>query len=107
MGEAETIIARAIRNTDALGNGMDIEDTLVFGGCDAEATAKAAAESILIALDAAGFQVVPKVPTDGMKVAGGVAFEDSAFGEGELIFDAAGHLYAAMLAASAAQPQPT
>lgn len=70
MIDVVEIIARAIRFVDAVGNGMDLEDTLFSGGSDAKATTDAAAQAVLSALDAAGYAVVPKEPTEAMRIAG-------------------------------------
>lgn len=49
---------------------------------------------------------VPREPTETMKVNGGLAFENAAFGECKLVFEAAGDAYRAMLSAVAAAPSP-
>ena len=50
--------------------------------------------------DAPAVAMVPAVPTEAMKVAGGVAFENAAFGDEEDVFEAAGLAYQAMLKAA-------
>ena len=61
----------------------------------------------LSALTAKGFAVVPVEPNEAMKVSGGLAFENAAFGDGKLVFEAAADAYRAMLAASSGQsPTP-
>lgn len=47
-----------------------------------------------------GWQSVPTEPTDAMKYAGGITFENTYFGEAETIFDAAGAMFKAMIDAA-------
>ena len=59
---------------------------------------KNTSSGILAALDAAGYAIVPREPDEAIKFAGGIAFEDAAFGEQKLVFNAAGDAYRAMIA---------
>jgi hypothetical protein len=50
------------------------------------------------------WKLAPIEPDDAMSVNGGIAFEDAAFGEQKIVFEAARDAYRAML--SAAPPPP-
>lgn len=51
----------------------------------------------LVQLIFEGYAVMPIEPTEAMSVNGGLAFEDAAFGEGKLVFEAAADAYRMMV----------
>ena len=69
-------------------------------GASADADAHREAPALLSALDAAGFVVVPREPTEAMSVDGGLAIERSMFEDQDpLVFDGAAKCYRAMIEA--------